>query len=106
MIQNNLNVGDIVYCYKTSKTDKLIHKKGKSYKILYIDRSYEAPWGTGSFYIHYYITIECENLQLEYWHGDTKSADFKPGFCNVFSEHFLCQKQYRKLKLQKLNEIQ
>lgn len=106
-----MKIGDKIFCYKGARgfKNKLIHKKGHSYKILNIEEKNDIPWNNSCFDTYLCITIECENVdpeyenKVEYYQVDVvNDVTYIPGYCYVYSEHFLSLKKYRQLKLKKL----
>lgn len=106
-----MKIGDKVYCYKGTRgyKNKLIHKKGNLYKILDIETKIDVPWSNSCFDKYYCLLIECENVsndfenKVEYYQVDViNDYTFIPGYCYVFSQHFLSEKEYRNIKLKNI----
>ena len=78
--------GDVIFCIKTRKSSiGTYNKKGKRYEILGFDDDIIVSDDTKITGTHY-----------------NSSDDTKTYF--TFNEHFMNIKQYRKLKLKKINE--
>ena len=102
-----MKTGDTVYCIKTNynKLNQIVHLKGK------ID-----TLAISEFYIYVSFSIESEGLvQDKGYYGyldqnmnpDDHLRTFPSGEkvpMNAFSHHFITFKEYRKQKLEKLNE--
>lgn len=112
-----MRIGNNVYCikdlyYEDYRGKFLVHKKNKTYKILNINNN---------DYYYPMIFIEIEKNVLKYFdisqgfilneNVNYNSSNGKPIFVLQknwhlkFNAYFLTEQQYRKLKLQKLNDI-
>ena len=108
----NLNVGDILYCYKDSKyvyMSNIIHKKNNTYKIKSILKIKDDSFGSPIICINIknnFLTNYDDNYYI-YWIIDKNCEEYKSSMSSnsnlyLLEDYFLTPKQYRKLKLTSL----
>ena len=97
-----MKVGDKVYCIKDNLSingKKVVHIKDKVYKISYISHS---PHPFTYEYLPYviFVTSEVGGTLMYKFFNDSQPVNLGAGY---FSEYFILEKEYRKLKLDRIN---
>ena len=89
-----MKVGDKVYCKKSNVYfDYVINKKGTIYTVIEISSNT--------------VTLSCEeSFSLDTWSYIFGKGGYEIYRVFLFPEHFYTIKEYRKLKLEKINESQ
>jgi uncharacterized protein (UPF0179 family) len=89
-----MKVGEIYYCIKDRiSNNNIINKAGKKYEILQIREKYNR------------VKIKSEKNDTYHYHYNYFYCITNDNKSWIFSEHFVSLQEYRKLKIEKLNNL-
>ena len=103
MIDFDLKVGDYVYCHTDRYSyNTLLNKKGNCYKIKFITRDFSIFYDNIAYFILIDNGSDKLSVDVGFWIFNKEIEKDKKYI--LFNDYFITMKEYRKIKLEQLNE--